>query len=124
MLDFSPEVLWEYGKLVFLSLLIGTAIGFAYTYFARKLTRKRDVRNDFRQYLPRAMLMCLILWALTMSAYLGKPTLVFIFAAFTEFVRFFAIPWAAAMVVSWKYIPPWELFSVSYYKKRRHDDEQ
>lgn len=118
MLDFSPEMLWEYGKLFFLSIVIGAAVGFAYTYTARKLLKRKDVRKEFNSFLFQFVAFSVLLCAISLAPILGKASfMTFLFVAFTEFVRYLAIPWMAAMVVAWKYVPPWELLRPGYYKK-------
>ena len=117
MLDFSPQMLWEYGKLLLLSALIGTVIGFFCTYAARKLFGKKDVRKDLRKYLFHAVVFSLFLCALSLAQIWGRaPLSSFLFAALTEVVRFLVIPWTAAMVMTWGFIPPWQLLSPNYYK--------
>ncbi len=125
MLDFTPNEFWEYGKGVFYCILIGAVIGFVYTYAARKLIGKNEVQKYFRGLLYQFVLISIILCAFSLLPRLGSVSFsVLIFMAVTELVRFLAIPWAAVMVVEWKYIPPWKLLNPDYYKKRRHDDEQ
>lgn len=117
MPDLSPSVLWEYGKLLLLSALIGAVIGFFYTYTARKLFGKKDVRGDFRKYLFQIVVFSLVLCVFSLAPFLGRaPFPLFLFAALTEVVRFLVIPWTAAMVVAWGFVPPWELLRPNYYK--------